>query len=257
VVALAGIDIEVPLGRVTGLIGPNGAGKTTFFNACSGLIKLNDGTIRLDGRDLTHKGPGARARAGLGRTFQDMRLFDSLTVRENVALGREGSYAGLNPLSHLGGGGSATRAVRQAADEAIQLCGLEAIADRPVHGLSTGQRRLVDLARCVAGDHKVLLLDEPSSGLDVAETLELGSIVKRIIEERGVAVLLVEHDLPLVLDLSAFIYVLDFGELIFSGTRDEVQASPAVQAAYLGDAAVEEMIEHDHEPDSATPAGTR
>ena len=242
-VALRDVDLEVPLGQVTGLIGPNGAGKTTLFNSCSGLVRPVSGRIRLGDRDLTGARPGFRARAGLGRTFQDMRLFDSLTVRQNVALGREGSYAGRNPLSHLLGGRRAVAAVRTATDEAITLCGLEHLADRPVHGLSTGHRRLVDLARCLAGDHRVLLLDEPSSGLDVAETAALGAVVLRVVRERGIGVLLVEHDLPLVLELCSSIYVLDFGELIFRGTPADVAASPVVRAAYLGDTHLDELLD--------------
>jgi ABC-type branched-subunit amino acid transport system ATPase component/branched-subunit amino acid ABC-type transport system permease component len=234
-VALNNVDLEVPLGRVTGLIGPNGAGKTTFFNAVSGLVRPAVGTVYLDGREVTGNRPGARAREGLGRTFQDMRLFESLSVLDNVALGREGAYAGTNPLTHLAARPADKRTVRKAAYEAIELCGLSELALTPVHGLSTGQRRLVDLARCLAGDFRVLLLDEPSSGLDVNETRQLGDIIRRVVEERGVGVLLVEHDLPLVLSLCEDIYVLDFGQLIFHGTPDEVTDSPLVRAAYLGD----------------------
>lgn len=242
-VALDHVDLEVPLGSVTGLIGPNGAGKTTFFNASSGLVRPAEGTVELNRQDLTRMRPGGRARAGLGRTFQDMRLFDSLTVRENVALGREGAYAGLNPLSHLASRAKASREVRRATDEAIDLCGLNDLAGTPVHGLSTGQRRLVDLARCLAGDHRVLLLDEPSSGLDVAETTKLGEVVNRVVQERGIGVLLVEHDLPLVLALCSDIYVVDFGGLIFHGTPIEVTESPIVRAAYLGDDSLDAMLD--------------
>ncbi|MDX6231854.1 MAG: hypothetical protein QOH68_822 [Nocardioidaceae bacterium] len=247
-VAVNGVNLEVPLGRVTGLIGPNGAGKTTLFNAASGLVRSGEGTVRLNGRDVTRLRPGGRARAGLGRTFQDIRLFDSLTVRENVALGRESAFAGRNPFSHMASGPAATREVTRATEEAIGLCGLGHLAERPVHGLSTGQRRLVDLARCIAGAHRVLLLDEPSSGLDVAETRQLGEVVRRIVDERGVGVLLVEHDLPLVLDLCSSIYVVDFGRLVFQGTPDEVTTSPIVRAAYLGDNALDAMLDESTAP---------
>ncbi len=242
-VAVDHVSVEVPLGQVTGLIGPNGAGKTTFFNATSGLVRPSEGAVRLNGRVVTRMRPGRRARAGLGRTFQDMQLFDSLTVRENVSLGREGAFAGRNPVSHLVSWGTASRTVRRAADAAIDLCGLGELAETPVNDLSTGQRRLVDLARCLAGDHRVLLLDEPSSGLDVAETTQLGVVVRRVVQERGIGVLLVEHDLPLVLDLCADIYVVDFGRLIFHGTPDEVTESPIVRAAYLGDDSLDTMLE--------------
>ena len=247
-VAVDHVNIAVPLGQVTGLIGPNGAGKTTFFNAVSGLVRPAEGTVGLNDRAVTHMRPGARARAGLGRTFQDMRLFESLTVRENVALGREGAYAGRNPLSHLASRATASREVQRATDEAIELCGLGDLARTPVHGLSTGQRRLVDLARCLAGAHRVLLLDEPSSGLDVNETKQLGQVVRRVVEERGLGILLVEHDLPLVLELCSDIYVVDFGRLIFQGTPDEVTESPVVRAAYLGDDSLDKMLDEDPTP---------
>ncbi len=237
------VDLDVPLGKVTGLIGPNGAGKTTIFNASSGLVRPTEGSVHIDGRNITRKRPGERARAGLGRTFQDMRLFESLSVRENVALGREGSFAGRNPLAHLASGRTASLEVRQATEAAIELCGLTELAKRPVHGLSTGQRRLVDLARCLAGPYRILMLDEPSSGLDVAETEQLGQVVARVVAERGVGVLLVEHDLPLVLNLCSHINVVDFGKLVFQGTPDEVTASPIVRAAYLGDDSLVAMIE--------------
>ena len=234
--ALAGASLAVPAGRVTGLIGPNGAGKTTMFNACFGLVRTHSGTVHIGGREVSRKRPGARARAGLGRTFQDLRLFESLTVRDNVALGREGGLAGSNPLTHLVRRRSAARTIDAATAEALELCELTELTDRPVASLSTGQRRLVDLARCLAGTHEVLLLDEPSSGLDAHETERLGQVIRRVVRERGVGVLLVEHDLSLALGVCDSISVLEFGKMIFSGTPDQVMASPLVKAAYLGDA---------------------
>ena len=234
-VAADTVTLSAPVGQITGLIGPNGAGKTTTFNACSGLVRPSSGTIWLDGRRVDHLGPPARARRGLGRTFQQMELFDSLTVRQNVALGREGSYAGWNPLDHvLSRRGQHARIAARTAD-ALALCGLVSLADESVGTLSTGQRRLVELARCVAGPFHLMLLDEPSSGLDRVETERFGEIVAGIVRERGVGVLLIEHDMNLVNRLCDHLYVLDFGQLIFEGTASEVGASAVVRAAYLGD----------------------
>ena len=242
-IAVDGVTLHASAGRITGLIGPNGAGKTTTFNACSGLLKPTSGTVRLDGRDISRVGPAGRARRGLGRTFQRMQLFDSLTARENIAIGCEGGFAGRNPLRHLISSRMDRRTVALAAQDAMTLCGITELADLQVGTLSTGQRRLVDLARCLAGNPDVLLLDEPSSGLDHDESRRLGEVLRRTADDRGVAILLVEHDLSLVLGLCEQIYVLDFGHMIFAGSPDEVSASPLVHAAYLGDPQVEEAVE--------------
>ncbi|MFE6755451.1 ABC transporter ATP-binding protein [Streptomyces sp. NPDC057684] len=225
---------DAPLGRVTGLIGPNGAGKTTTFNACSGLLRPSRGEIRLFGKDITGRPPAARAQLGLGRTFQRMDLFDSLTVEQNIALGREAGLARSHPLKQLLSTPAETRAVRAATEEVLELCGLRALRHEVAGSLSTGQRRLVDLGRVLAGDFSMLLLDEPSSGLDTAETEKFGAIVTEVVGERGCGVLLVEHDMGLVMSVCDYLYVLDFGQMIFEGTPAEVRASSAVRAAYLG-----------------------
>ena len=232
--ALDGVSIEATTGRITGLIGPNGAGKTTLFNACSGLNHPSRGSILLNGTDIMHESPSRRARQGLGRTFQQMELFDSLTVWENVELGLEGSYAGSNVFRHLMSLPATKRRVRIATVEALRQCELLPLADRTAGSLSTGQRRLVELARCLAGPFRLLLLDEPSSGLDRTETARFGEILKRAVDERGIGILLVEHDMALVTNICNFIYVLDFGRPIFRGTAAEVMTSSIVQAAYLG-----------------------
>jgi ABC-type branched-subunit amino acid transport system ATPase component len=225
---------DAPLGRVTGLIGPNGAGKTTTFNACSGLLRPSQGEIRLSGKDITGRPPAARAQLGLGRTFQRMDLFDSLTVEQNIALGREAGLAGSHPLKQLLSTPAETKAVRAATEEVLELCGLRALRHEIAGSLSTGQRRLIDLGRVLAGDFSMLLLDEPSSGLDTAETEKFGAIVTKVVAERGCGVLLVEHDMGLVMSVCDYLYVLDFGQMTFEGTPAEVRASPAVRAAYLG-----------------------
>jgi ABC-type branched-subunit amino acid transport system ATPase component/branched-subunit amino acid ABC-type transport system permease component len=233
-VAVDDVSFTVRTGRITGLIGPNGAGKTTVFNACSGLNRPNAGSVLLDGRDLSRLGPAARARRGLGRTFQRMELFDSMSVRENVALGYEAGRAGLNPLRHLVSSGAHRRRAQAAAEEALRRCDLLPLAGRPAGALSTGQRRLVELARCLAGPHRILLLDEPSSGLDRLETARFGEILQQAVAEKGIGILLVEHDIGLVASVCDEIYVLDFGKLIYAGEAGDVLGSPVVQAAYLG-----------------------
>ena len=238
-VAVDAVTLAAAPGRITGLIGPNGAGKTSFFNACSGLVPLAAGTVHLDGVDVTAASPTQRARRGLGRTFQRMELFDSLTVAENVALAHEAALAGGNPLRHLLARPSDGPEVRARAGEALEQCGITHLAERRTGALATGQRRLVELARVLAADFRLLLLDEPSSGLDVTETERFGAILRQVVADRGVGILIVEHDMALVMGISAEVYVLDFGELIFSGTPAEVLASPAVRAAYLGSTELE------------------
>jgi ABC-type branched-subunit amino acid transport system ATPase component/branched-subunit amino acid ABC-type transport system permease component len=234
-IAVDNASLLAPTGRITGLIGPNGAGKTTMFDVCSGLLKPNHGGVSLDGHSLVHTGPGGRARAGLGRTFQRMELFDTLSVWENVRIGGEGPSAGPNPLRHLRSGRAEERRVREATGAALESCGLETMRGVAVGELSTGQRRLVELARCLAGPFRILLLDEPSSGLDHAETERFGEILQHVVATRGIGVLLVEHDMNLVRDVCDHIYVLDFGRMLFEGSPDDVAASPVVRAAYLGD----------------------
>jgi ABC-type branched-subunit amino acid transport system ATPase component len=233
-VALDGVTLRAPRQQITGLIGPNGAGKTTLFNACTGWVRPKAGVVLLDGVDLSAATPAQRARHGLGRTFQRMELFDDLTVRENVALGREAAMAGRGVIRQLVTTRRERAEVSAATDDSIARCGLDSLGERQVGELSTGQRRLVELARALAGDFRLLLLDEPSSGLDGAETERFGEVVVEALSERDFGILLVEHDMSLVMAVCSYIYVLDFGELIFAGAPEEVAASEVVRAAYLG-----------------------
>jgi ABC-type branched-subunit amino acid transport system ATPase component/branched-subunit amino acid ABC-type transport system permease component len=232
--AVADISLDAPFGRITGLVGPNGAGKTTTFNACSGLLKPSRGHIHLGGRDVTGLGSADRARHGLGRTFQRAELFNSLTVRENIVLGRESSLAGGNPVTQLIPRPGDGVEVKRAVDEAIELTGVGALADQQAGLLPAGQRRMVELARVLAGPFDLLLLDEPSAGLDATETRHFGTILTTVMEQRGIGILLVEHDMALVRQVCSRIFVLDFGRLIFEGTPDEMLLSESVRAAYLG-----------------------
>jgi ABC-type branched-subunit amino acid transport system ATPase component/branched-subunit amino acid ABC-type transport system permease component len=243
-VAVAGVSLDAPIGRITGLIGPNGAGKTSTFNACCGQVRAASGRVLIHGHDITRKPPHARARLGLGRTFQVTELCESLTVYQNVALGREAALAGGNVLTQLVAPRSARRAVHQATGDALELCGISALAEVTAGSLSTGERRLVEVARCLAGDFDMLLLDEPSAGLDHEETENLCQVLRTVVRQRQCGVMLVEHDMALVMRTCDHIYVLDFGALLFEGTPEQVANSPLVQAAYLGsvDAGVVEEV---------------
>ena len=224
--AVDGATLTVERGCITGLIGPNGAGKTTLFNVITGLQVPSGGSVRLDGADITHKRPHRRARLGIARTFQRLEAFGSLTARENVLVALEMRRRWATERYSTGA----------LADEFLEQVGISAVADRKVESLPTGTARLVELARALATNPKVLLLDEPSSGLDEQETDAMSALLRRLVESDGLGVLLVEHDMPLVMETCTRISVLDFGRVIAHGSPGEIQADPAVQRAYLGTA---------------------
>jgi ABC-type branched-subunit amino acid transport system ATPase component len=197
-------------------------------------------TVTLDGVDITKESPARRARLGIGRTFQRMELFRSLTVRENVDLAAESLHVADDPLTQLGvvGGGRRVRAeVAEVADELLGATGLIPVANQLAGEVSTGQGRLVELARALARRPRILLLDEPSSGLDVAESAAFGQLLVGLVGERGIGILMIEHDMSLVLNICNWIQVLDFGRPLMAGTPDEVRNSEEVRAAYLGQSA--------------------
>ncbi|MFO7591172.1 MAG: ATP-binding cassette domain-containing protein [Acidimicrobiia bacterium] len=222
--ALDAVSFAVESGHITGLIGPNGAGKTTLFNVVTGLQTPTSGAVFLDDQDITSTRPHRRARLGIGRTFQRLETFGTLSVRNNVLVAAEmrrgWSTEGFDP--------------GMLADEVIEQVGLTAAADARVDRLPTGMARLVEVARALATKPRVLLLDEPSSGLNESETQALGSLLRELVGT-GLGVLLVEHDMSFVMGTCDHIHVLDFGRLIAEGTPAEVQANPTVRAAYLGD----------------------
>lgn len=226
--------MAVRQGLITGLIGPNGAGKSSSLNVCSGLVRPTSGEVLLNGRNVGRLGLASRARLGVGRTFQHMELFETLSVRENIASGREGALAGARVVGQVISRRRDRERIRTSVQDAAERCGLTSLLERQVGSLTTGQRRLVEFARCLAGPFDVLLLDEPSSGLSPHETDRFGEILREVVEERELAVLLVEHDMELVMSACDQIYVMDFGRLIFNGNPGEVRNSEIVRSAYLG-----------------------
>jgi branched-chain amino acid transport system ATP-binding protein len=242
--ALREMDIDVPAGTITGLIGPNGAGKSTLFSVLSGLRKPSAGQVFMDGIEVTGASPQRRAKAGLARTFQHPELFTGLTVREHIVLAYRVKNAPRRAMTDLVTGGGFRRSP-QAEDARVERLidgfHLSAIQHEPVVGLPLGMARLVEIARSLACEPNVLLLDEASSGLDAVETEQLAGSLRRLVDQRGVSLLLVEHDVELVMGLADQVYVLDFGQCIAHGTPAEISANPAVRAAYLGEevAAVE------------------
>jgi ABC-type branched-subunit amino acid transport system ATPase component len=238
VVALDRVSISVPHGSTVGLVGPNGAGKTTLFGVLSGLLRPRSGRVLMNGDDITRRSPQLRAQRGLARTFQRMELFTELTVREHLVVARRvhegrqrfmGFFLDMTGLGERPGPGE-----EEAVAAILSLLGLEGVADRPAVSVPLGTGRLVEVARALASEPSVMLLDEPSSGLDVHETEQLGEALRRVREERGTAFVLVEHNVEFVLELSDRVTVLDFGKLLTEGLPEEVRDSPEVQEAYFG-----------------------
>jgi branched-chain amino acid transport system ATP-binding protein len=235
--ALQQVDIRVPEGAIVGLVGPNGAGKSTLLGVLSGDVAARHGSVSLAGRDVTGLAPEARVRHGLARTFQLPELFDELTVREHLTLPRRlaqtPSRAWSDPLT---GRFLRPDAVEdEEVDALLDSLGLAEVADTPAGALPLGLSRLVEIARAAASRPQVILLDEPFSGLNPAESTVLSRALAGINRSKGIAMVLVEHDVEIVFGLSERVIVLDFGVVIAAGTPDEIQLDPAVRAAYLGD----------------------
>jgi len=234
-VALRDVDLDVDAGEAVGLVGPNGAGKTTLFDCVSGVTRPDGGRVRFDGRRVDRLPVHRRARLGIGRTFQRLELFGGLTAREHLVVAERASRGDGRLWKDLLGRGQPSSPELDRADDLLGELGLWDIADAPIESLSLGQGRLVELGRALIGDPRLLLLDEPSSGLDATETASIGELLRRAHDARSVAILLVEHDLELVEAVAERVVVLDFGAVIATGSMRTVMADAAVKAAYLGE----------------------
>jgi len=236
IVALSPLSLAVAEGEAVGVVGPNGAGKTTLFNCLFGILHPDAGTITFDGERIDGLPTFRRARLGMARTFQRLELFTGMTPRQHVLV-TERVRAGHGHLwEDVVGLGRPGPEEQRMADEVLELVGLTDVADVPVEALALGTGRLVELARALAARPRLLMLDEPSSGLDGGETASVVAILTRVRRERGTAVVLVEHDLDMVAAVVERLVVLDFGRMIADGPVDGVLADTGVRRAYLGDA---------------------
>jgi branched-chain amino acid transport system ATP-binding protein len=233
--AIDGVSLAVPAGLVFSIIGPNGAGKTTLFNLFSGIYRPQDGFVRFAGEDVTGLAPDRLARRGLSRTFQNLQIFFRMTALENVMVGRHRHETTgiLSDLLHLPAVARQNRATREAAQATLARVGLQALADVPAGALPYGALKRLEIARTLATEPKVVLLDEPAAGCNPVETAELEEVIRSIVRD-GTTVVLVEHDMRLVMNISDRIHVLANGRTLAEGSAAEIRSNTAVVEAYLG-----------------------
>lgn len=236
VVAVHGFDLDVAAGECVGLVGPNGAGKTSVFNCVCGQLRPDAGTVRFDGRPLEGLPTFRRARMGIARTYQRLEVFPELTVRDHVLVAERARQGGPRLWQDLVNRSAPTSSEQAHIAEVLAMVGLGHVAEVPVAALGLGMCRLVELARALVSAPRLLLADEPSSGLDAREARELANILRRLQAERGMAVLLVEHDLGMVSAVADRTVVMDLGRVVADGPFDVVMAHPDVRHAYLGTA---------------------
>jgi branched-chain amino acid transport system ATP-binding protein len=232
--ALDSVSLTVDEGEFVGLIGPNGAGKTTLFNCITGVLRPDAGSVSYRGRDVTRMPIHRRARLGMGRTFQRMELFSGMSVRDHLIVAGRARRRHATVLSDLTLRGRPSKDEIARADAILSTLDLAAAADRPIESLSLGHGRLVELGRALMTEPSLLFLDEPSSGLDRHETDEVAEVLLQVQRQHGTAILLVEHDIALVQQVTTRLHVLDYGTLIASGPTPEVLTDPRVREAYLG-----------------------
>jgi len=236
------LSLTVREGQIVGLIGPNGAGKTSCFNCLTGIYQPQGGRVYFDGREVSTLPTHRRARRGMARTWQNLGVIDTLTVTENVMLAQHQrtGYSALAGMLGLAGTWHRERELRRDAAEIIDYFGLEDVADERTGELPYGVRKTCDMAMALASDPKMLLLDEPASGLSPEEAHGLGDTLRELRDRLKLTILMIEHHVPLVAEVCDYVYVLNFGELLTEGKPEEIQRHPEVIAAYLGGAAAEE-----------------
>ena len=234
--AVAQLDLSIEKGHLYGLIGPNGAGKTTVFNMLTGVYKPTEGNIILDGKDITGQNPELISKSGIARTFQNIRLFNDMTVLDNVKVGLHNSMkcSFFSSVLHLPGYFKAEKRANEKAMELLDFMGLAEHANEKAGSLPYGVQRRLEIVRALATNPSVILLDEPAAGMNPSETTELMHQIRRIRDAFHVAIFLIEHDMNLVMNVCEAIAVVNYGRIIAKGTPEEIQANPAVIEAYLG-----------------------